>query len=328
MSVLHLFQRIDDVQSCVSSDNTPPAELPVGQAIPESGNDEQGVGPSPLDKEEEQNFSQRMQDEEERQPSYQLNDDSQGDASSYLIAIGGQESEISCSIPEVEDVAVAGHWLSAHERQPVDQQQANDDQGDGMSHSMALGGQAREISGPIPEMEEIAGLNTRERQPVYQQSDVGRSNDLNHSLRNGGEVVSREESLSIQEPGTRQLVNGQHQQSRSDLQSAQANALNYPTQEMGLDGLQRRDRQEVRHPIQETRPSGERTPEEHEDLPPCHHQLIGADINGVSSTGQTEQAAERECSPQELQLWKQECDRQVDVTHTTFAWEIKCIVKS
>jgi len=27
-------------------------------------------------------------------------------------------------------------------------------------------------------------------------------------------------------------------------------------------------------------------------------------------------------------LWKQELDRQADVTHTTFAWEIKYIVKS
>ena len=328
MSVLNLFQRIDDVQGCVSSDNTPRVELTVGQAIPESGNDEQDVRRSPLDKEGEQNFSQRMQDEEERQPSYQLNGDSQGNASSYLIANGGQESEISCSIPEVEDVAVACYWLSVHERQPVDQQQVNDDQSDGMSHPMALGGQAREISDPIPEMEDIASLNTRERLPVYQQSDVRRSNELNHSLQDGGEVVSREESLSIQEPGTCQLVNGQRQQSRSDLQSAQANALNYSTQEMGLDGLQRRDRQEVRHPIQETGPSGERTPEEHEELPPCHHQLNGADINGVSSTGQTEQAVEHNCSRQELQLWKQELDRQADVTHTTFAWEIKYTVIS
>ena len=244
------------------------------------------------------------------------------------MAISGQASEISCSIPEVHEVTVAGHWLSAHERQPVDQRQANDDQDDGMSHPMAIGGQVREISCPIPEMEEIEGLNTRERQSVDRQSGVGRSNDLNHSLRNGGEVVSREESLSIQEPGTCQLVNGQRQQSRSDLQSAHANALNYPTQEMGLDGLQRRDRQEERHPIQETGPSGERTPEEHEDLPPCHHQVNGANINGVSSTGQTEQAVEHNCSRQELQLWKHKLDRQADVTHTTFAWEIKYTVIS
>jgi len=289
-------------------------------------NDEQGVGPSLPDKEEEQNISQSTQDGEERQPTHQQGDDSQGNASSSLMAIGGQASEISCSIPEVEEVAVAGHWLSAHERQPVYQRQANDDQGDGMSHPMAIGGQVREISFPIPEMEEISGLNTRERQSVYQQSGVGRSNDLNHSMLNGGEHVSREES-SIQESFASQLVNGQPQQPRYQ-QSARANASSQPTQEMVLDGSQRRDRQEVRHPIQETGPSGERTPEEHEDLSPCHRQLNGADINGVSSTGQAEQAVEHNCSRQELQLWKQELDRQADVTHTTFAWEIKYIVKS
>ena len=231
------------------------------------------------------------------------------------MAIGGQASEISCSISEVEEVAVAGHWLNAHGQQPVYQQQANDDHGVGINHSMALGGQAHEIPCPIPEMKEIAGLNTRERQPVYQRSDVGRSSDFNHSLLNGGQHVSRDES-SIQESFASQLVNGQHQQSRRDQQSAQANALNYPTQEMGLDGFQRRS-------IQEMGLSAERTPEEHEDLPPCHHQLNGADINGVSSLGQTEQAVEHNCSRRELQLWKQELDRQADVTHTTFAWKIK-----
>ena len=81
-----------------------------------------------------------------------------------------------------------------------------------------------------------------------------------------------------------------------------------------MDRLQRRDRQEALHPIQETGPSAERTPDQLEDLPPSHHQLNGADINGVSSTGQTEQAAEHNCSRQELQLWKQELDRQADVT--------------
>ena len=235
------------------------------------------------------------------------------------MAIDGQASEMSCSIPEVEEVAVADHWLSANRQQPVYQRQASDHRGDGMNHPMALGGQAREIPCPIPEMEEIAGLNTRERQAVYQESDVGRRNDLNHSLLNGGQHLSGDES-SIEESFVSQLVNGQHR-SRSDQQSAQANALNYPTQEMGLDGFQRRA-------IQETGPSTERTPEEHEDLPPRHHQLNGADINGVSSTGQTEQAVEHNCSRQELQLWKQELDRQADVTHNTFAWGIKYIVKS
>ena len=219
------------------------------------------------------------------------------------MAIGGQASEIYCSIPEVEEVAVAGHWLSA-----------NDDQGDGLSHPIETVRQACEISCPIQEMEEIAGLNTREQQPVHRQSDVLRSNDLNLLLLNGEEVVSREESLSIQELGTCQLVNGQQQQPGYQL-SVQANVPSYRTQEMGLDGSQRREGQEARHPIQETGPAAERIPDEHEDLPPCHPQFNGADVNGVSSTGEREQAVEHNCSHQELQLWKQELDRQADV-HT------------
>jgi len=261
-----------------------------------------------------------MQEGEERQPTYQQADDSRSNASISLMAIDGQASEISCSIPEVEEVGVAGHWLSAHGKQPVCQRQANGDRGDGINHPIALGGQVCEIPLLIPEMKEIARLNMRERQPVYQQSDVGRSNDLSHSLLNGGQHVSRDES-SIQESFAGQLVNGQHQQSRRDQQNAQSDAPNYPTQEMGLGGFQALS-------IQETGPSAERTPEEHEDQPLCHHQLNGADINGVSSTGQTEQAVEHNCSRQELQLWKQELDRQADVTHSTFAWKISYIMKS
>ena len=228
------------------------------------------------------------------------------------MAIGGQTSEISCSIPEVEDV-----------RQPVYQRQANDDRGNELSHPIAIGGQIREISRPIPEMEEIAGLNTREQQSVYQQSDAGRSNDLHHSLLNGEDHVSREES-SIQESFASQLVNGQQQQPRYQ-QCARSNSLSQPNQDMALDASQRRDRQELCHPIQETGPFTERTLDELEDLPPCHHQFSGADINGVSSTGQTEQAVEHNCSRQELQLWKQELDRQAHFTHNIFAWEIKYI---
>ena len=243
-----------------------------------------------------------MQDGEDRQPTYQQGDDSHG---------------------TVPDVLVA----TAYEQQPVSQRQANDDQGDGLScDPMEIVGQAREMSYPFPELEEMAGLNTREQPPVCQQSDVLRSNDMNHSLLNGGEVVPRQESLSIQGPGVCQLVYGQQHRPRYHL-SALANVPIYPTQEMGLDGSQRRDRQDVRHPIQETGPSVERMPDEHGDLPPGHPHLNGADINGVSSTGEREQAVEHNCSRQELQLWKQELYRQADVTHTTFPWEIKYIVK-
>ena len=250
-----------------------------------------------------------MQDGEDRQPTYQQGDDSHGTVSSNFMAIGGQASEIYRSIPEVEEATTAGHWLSAHEDKPVYQRQANDDQGDGLSNPMEIVGQAREVSCPIQELEEIAGLNTREQPTVCQQSSyVLRSNDLNHSLWTGGEAVPRQESLSIQEPGTCQLVIGQQQQPRYHL-SAQANVPSHRTQEMGLNGSQRRDRREVRHPIQETRHSTERMPDEHEDMPPCHPHPNGADINGVSSTGEREQAVEHNCSRQELQLWKQELDR-------------------
>ena len=299
-------------------------EPPASEGIPEQeqhsgyqqGNDEQEVGPSPLEKETEQTLSQRMQNGEERQPSYQQGDGGQGNGQSYPMAIGGEASEISCPIPEMEETAVAGHCLSAHERQPVYQWQGDDGQDDGLSYPMAIGGQASEIFCPIPEIEEVAGhgLNTHERQPVNQENDGGRSNDLNHSLLNGGEVVPKEESLSIQESGTCQLVNGQQQQPRYQL-SAQANGLSHPTQEMGLDASQGRDRQEVRHPIQETGRFAGWTPDEHEELPPCQQQRNGVDMNGVSSTGQAEQAAEHNCSRQELQLWKQELDRQADVTY-------------
>lgn len=112
----------------------------------------------------------------------------------------GEERQLNYQqVLQVEEVAVGRHWLSEHEWQPGCQREANDDQSDGLSHPMVIGGQVREISGPIPEMEETAGLNTWERCPVYQQNVVGRSNDLNHPILNGLEDVSREES-SIQEP--------------------------------------------------------------------------------------------------------------------------------
>ena len=158
---------------------------------------------------------------------------------------------------------------------------------------MASGGQASEISCSNPEVEEVAVAGQ------------------------GGEVVSKEESLLIQEPGSCQLVNGQQHQPRNHL-SIQANVPTYCTQETGLDGSQRRDRQEVRYPIQETEPSAERMSDE---------QLNGADVNGVSSTGQRQQAVEHNCGRQELQLWKQELNRQDDVARTTFPWEIKYIIK-
>ena len=240
------------------------------------------------------------------------------------MAIGGQASEISCFIQEVEEIPVAGHCLSAHERPPAYQRQANS-QNDGLSYPMAIGGQNSEIFCPIPEIEEVAdhGLNVHECPQVNQRSDVGGSSSLTYSMLSGEEVIAREES-SIQEPVVCQLVNGQQQQPHYQ-QSAQANELSYPTQEMGLGARQRQDRQEVPYPIQETGQFAERTPDENEDLPPFDQQRNGADINGVSSTGLTEQAVEHNCSRQELQMWRQELDRQAEVTHTTFAWGVKYI---
>ena len=186
---------------------------------------------------------------------------------------------------------------------------------------MAVGGQASEISCSIPEME----LNVREWQPFYQQNGGGGSNGADHCMLNGREVISREES-SIQEPFACQLVNGQQQQPRYQ-QSAEANELNYPTQEMGPDTSQRQVREVVPYPIQETGPVAERAPDEHEYLPQCHQQLNGADINRVSSTGEKEQAVEHTCGRQELQLWRQESARQANVKSATFVLEIKHIVK-
>jgi len=96
---------------------------------------------------------------------------------------------------------------------------------------------------------------------------------------------------------------------------------------MSLDIRQRQDRQELPYPIQETAPLAEREPDEHEDLSPCHQQLNDAGMNGVSSTGEREQAVEHTCTLQELQLWRQESDRQADVAFTTFLLEIKYRVK-
>ena len=181
-------------------------------------------------------------------------------------------------------------------------QQSDDGQENGLTSPMATGGQAIEVSRPIPVMEEIA----EHLQPVFPQSSDGRGNDLEHSLLNGEEFVARQESISIQEPGTCELVNGQHQPRFQ--WSAQANGVSCPTQEIGLHTLQSQDRQELPYPFEETGPSAERTPDEHEDLPQCTQQLNGADINGVSSTGEREQVVEHTCSHQELKLWRQKSD--------------------
>ena len=231
------------------------------------------------------------------------------------------EQSVALSPPDMEMV------VSLSQERHLTYQQGNDGLVNSLTYHIATDGRASEASCPIPEADEIEGhgLNACERQPGYQQSEIGRSNDLNHSLLNGhrGEAVSREES-SIQESFACQLVNGQQQQPRYQ-QSTQANALSYPTQEMGVDASQRQERQQLRNSIEETAPFAERTPGEHEDLPPCYRHLNGADINEVSSTGEREHAVEHTCSRQELQLWRQESDRQADVMSTAFLAEMNLI---
>ena len=116
-------------------------------------------------------------------------------------------------------------------------------------------------------------------------------------------------SPSRNQASTCQLVNGRHLQPHLPAEPYRSNGLRYPTQEVGQDTRQRQDIPEMPYPIQETGPSAERTPDEHEDLPPCHPQLNDADINKVSSTGERERAVEFNCCPHELQLWRQESDR-------------------
>ena len=222
---------------------------------------------------------------------------------------GNDEQSVGPSLPDTEQTR------SGQEQHPT-HQQGYDDQVNGLTSS--------EVSCPIQETDEIVGhgLNACEQQTVNQQSDSGRSNDLSHFLLNGEEVVSIEES-SIQESSACQLVNGQQQQPRYQ-QNTQSRALSYPTQEMGLDTSQGRDTQQLCNPIQETAPFVEHEPDE--DLSPCHQQLNSADTNGVSSTSDREHAVEHSCSPPELQLWRQESDRQADITSTRFLSEIKYIV--
>ena len=185
----------------------------------------------------------------------------------------------------------------SQERHPT-HQQSDDDQENGLTSPMATGGQAIDVSRSIPEMEEMEG----HLQPVFQP----RSGGIGNSWLNGGEFVPRQESIAIQKPGTCELVNGQHRPRFQ--QGAQANGLSCTTQEIGMDTLQRQDREEVPYPIEETEPFAERTPDEHEDVPPCPQLLNGAYINAVSSTGEREQAVQHTCSHQELKFWRQKSD--------------------
>lgn len=207
-----------------------------------------------------------------------------------------------------------------------DEQQPSYQQGDAQ--------QENGWSVPVQEMEQIAGrtVTAHERPPVHWQVDGRRSSGLNYPMLNGVEA-SEESSSQEAELVADQLVNGQQQQMLYQHGGgAEANGLNYPTQETDLHGSQRPGAPEYQppypeaggdqasgynYPVQETGRVAVQLPAEHEDLPLCCQQLDGVHINGVSSTGQTEKAKEHSCSHQELRLWNQELDRQAIVTSTT-----------
>ncbi len=195
---------------------------------------------------------------------------------------------------------------------------------------------ARQVDGssiPVPEVEQIANqtVNAHERQPVYRQVDGRRGSGSNFFMLNGveaSEVSSGQEADLVAE----QLVNGQqHQMLFQQGGGAEANGLNCPFQETDLHASQRAAAPEYQppyqeaggdqacghnYPVQETGQVAVQLPGEHEDLSPCYQRLNGFHINGVSSTGQTEQATEHSCSGQELQVWKQTLARQAIVLFT------------
>ena len=113
----------------------------------------------------------------------------------------------------------------------------------------------------------------------------------------------------------------QHQQEDGAL----TNSLSYRTQEADLHSSQRPDRPDYQPPYQEagvdqvceynvpvqnTDQVAGQQPDEHEYLPPCYRQLNVANINGVSSTGQADQAIVDSCSLHEIRLWTQTLARQ------------------
>ncbi len=176
-------------------------------------------------------------------------------------------------------------------------------------------GDAQQVNGwsvPVPETR-----NAHERQPVYWQVDGRRGSGLNYPMLNGVEA-SEESSSQEAELVADQLVNGQQRQMPYQQGGgAEANGLNYPTQETDLHASQRPGAPDYQppynHPVQETGQVVMQLPGEHEDLSPCDQQLNGFHVNGVSSTGRTEQAIEHGCSRQELQLWNQKLARQATV---------------
>lgn len=185
----------------------------------------------------------------------------------------------------------------------------------------------RQVSGrssPVLEVEQNADqtVNAHERPPVYQQVNGRIGSDSNYSTVNG--VVVSGPSFSIQETElvSDQLVSGQQQQTVYQQGGCvEADGVNYCAQETDLHESQSPDRPyyqpeagadqagRYNYPVEETGQAAVQVPDENEDRPPCFQLLNVADMNGVSSTGQAEQAMEHSCSRQELRLWNQKLTR-------------------
>ena len=275
----------------------------------------------------------------ERPQGYQQVDGRGGSGSNYSV-LNGEGSEASISIQETDPTTAQA--VNGHQRPLVYQQ--IDGRGGSGSNNSVLNGEASEASICIQETDPTAdqAVNAHQRPPVYQQVDGRRGSGSNNSLLNGVETSEAPFPIQETEPVVDQLVNGQQRQTLYQQQLeggvAELNGLNYHTQ---LHASQRPDRPEYQPPypeeggdqasgcncpVQETGQVAGQLPDEHEDLSPGHQQVDGAHINGVSSTGQMEQAMEHNCSRQELRLWNQELDRQASATSATFVWEITIIV--
>ena len=199
-------------------------------------------------------------------------------------------------------------------------------------------GDARQVNGGdghILEVEQIADqtVSAYEGRTGHQQVG-GRSGSVStYAMMNGGGTSEAFFPIQEMQLVSDQLVNGRQQQIPHQQEGgALANGLSYPTQEADLHASQTPDRPEYQppyqevgvdqacecnFPVQETGQVAGQLPDEHEDLPLCFQQLNVADMNGVSSTGQAEQAIEQSCSPHEIPLWNQTLSRQATPSFTS-----------
>ena len=208
--------------------------------------------------------------------------------------------------------------IAPQEWQATSSQQASGGQVNGLANSVAVGGHTVDASCAVQEMDQTANStgNINEWQQHYQLSDGGSCSASNHCTCNGKEAMDA--SYSIQEGVvvTGQSMERAEQPSYQQGQGALSNGLRSPTQETGQHASYGTDGQRslvaeaagdqncaCNYPMQETGQSA--------DLPPCYQLSDDAHVNAVSSMGSIEQAVEHICEDSELQLWKQELDRQV-----------------